>query len=386
MAIFPQISSLSRSLVATLPFAPAQRRVVPAVIRQPRATTRPIGETLFHDALVREQARADRFEEPFVAARVTSGGRRMRAADWDRVVAALSTAAFPDDLIGWFEAGRVMGLIRPAAPSPSADDGGRATAEAIRCDLEWCLARNDADCPVTIDVYDPAQDVVPEWLLAELSRQRSATDIARAIAKRTLDVVVSLVMLALLAPVMAAVALLIKFTSRGPVLFRQERVGAEGRTFRMLKFRTIRADADATLHRQYVARFIEAGARKPGGEDTVCKIVDDPRVTPVGRVLRRSSIDEVPQFWNVLVGEMSLVGPRPALPYEVACYKTWHRRRVLEVKPGMTGLWQVSGRGRTSFEEMVRLDLRYARNRTILNDLRILLATPRAVVSGRGAY
>jgi lipopolysaccharide/colanic/teichoic acid biosynthesis glycosyltransferase len=118
----------------------------------------------------------------------------------------------------------------------------------------------------------------------------------------------------------------------------------------------------------------------------VFKIVDDPRVTPVGHFLRKSSLDEFPQFWNVLKGDMSLVGPRPPLAYEVAQYKRWHRRRVLDAKPGITGLWQVTGRSRTTFDEMVRLDLRYAKNWSVWMDLKILLATPRAVMSGRGAH
>jgi lipopolysaccharide/colanic/teichoic acid biosynthesis glycosyltransferase len=377
MGVFPQTSSLPRPLTVALPFAPT--RVVPAAVRNPSAMARPIGETLFLDALARERARSDRFEEPFVVARLTRADHKAVTARWDRVVDALSTVALPSDLIGWLETGTVLAVIRPAVSSASA-------AEAMRCELAKSLPSDRAGCSVTVDTYDPRQDVLPEWLVADLSRQRSATDIGRAAAKRLLDVAGSIVMLALLAPLMVMVALLIRFTSPGPVLFRQERVGAGGRPFRIIKFRTIRADADATVHQQYVEHFIAAGARMPEGAEAVCKMVNDPRVTLVGRFLRRSSLDEVPQFWNVLVGEMSLVGPRPPLPYEVARYKTWHRRRVFEATPGMTGLWQVSGRSRTSFDAMVRLDLRYVRNRTILNDLRILLATPRAVLSGRGAY
>jgi len=116
------------------------------------------------------------------------------------------------------------------------------------------------------------------------------------------------------------------------------------------------------------------------------KIVNDERVTSIGRFLRRSSLDEFPQFWNVLKGDMSLVGPRPPIPYEVARYNRWHRRRVLEAKPGITGLWQVAGRSRTTFDEMVRMDLRYAKDHSVLTDLAILLATPRAVISGKGAH
>jgi lipopolysaccharide/colanic/teichoic acid biosynthesis glycosyltransferase len=145
--------------------------------------------------------------------------------------------------------------------------------------------------------------------------------------------------------------------------------------------------ASENPHCEFVTRFIkESGrAQTPPANNQIFKLTDDPRVTPVGRILRKTSLDELPQLWNVLIGEMSLVGPRPPLPYELEHYAPWHRRRVLEAKPGITGLWQVVGRSRTTFDEMVRLDLKYARTRSLWTDLRILLRTPRAVVSGKGA-
>jgi lipopolysaccharide/colanic/teichoic acid biosynthesis glycosyltransferase len=169
------------------------------------------------------------------------------------------------------------------------------------------------------------------------------------------------------------------------VFFRQQRVGEAGRTFTMFKFRTMQVNCDTRIHQQYVESFIQSNQAATSGSGAVFKLVNDPRVTSIGNFLRRSSIDELPQFWNVLRGEMSLVGPRPSLPYEVARYKQWHRRRVLEAKPGITGLWQVTGRSRTTFDEMVRLDLRYARSHSLWTDLNILFATPRAVLSGKGA-
>jgi lipopolysaccharide/colanic/teichoic acid biosynthesis glycosyltransferase len=193
-------------------------------------------------------------------------------------------------------------------------------------------------------------------------------------------------LLLVLAPVFAAIAASVKLTSRGPVFFRQQRIGEAGRPFTMLKFRTMQVNADPAIHQQYVTAFIKSSPEGAPAESGVFKIVNDPRVTAIGHFLRRASLDELPQFWNVLKGEMSLVGPRPPLPYEVATYKRWHRRRVLEARPGVTGLWQVTGRSRTTFEEMVRLDLRYARNHNVLTDLKILLATPRAVVTGKGAH
>jgi lipopolysaccharide/colanic/teichoic acid biosynthesis glycosyltransferase len=146
---------------------------------------------------------------------------------------------------------------------------------------------------------------------------------------------------------------------------------------------------DSAVHQEYMKRFIAGNAsssNQEGGPAPVFKITNDPRVTPLGRFLRRTSLDELPQFFNVLLGDMSLVGPRPPIPYEVDCYDIWHRRRLLVVKPGITGLWQVSGRSRVGFDDMVRLDLKYARSWTIWLDIKILMKTPRAIFGGEGAY
>jgi lipopolysaccharide/colanic/teichoic acid biosynthesis glycosyltransferase len=163
----------------------------------------------------------------------------------------------------------------------------------------------------------------------------------------------------------------------------------------MLKFRSMHADADAKAHQEYISWYITASGKSHsrhdrtagngGGPEPLFKLTGDPRVTPLGRFLRKMSLDELPQLWNVFRGDMALVGPRPPLPYELEQYEPWHRRRVLEAKPGVTGLWQVRGRSRTTFEEMVRLDLEYVRTRSLWTDLKILLATPRAVVSSKGA-
>ena len=157
----------------------------------------------------------------------------------------------------------------------------------------------------------------------------------------------------------------------------------------MLKFRTMDVNADTRLHQEYMRRFInnrpDVHEPQEGSASKLFKIVNDPRVTPVGRFLRKTSLDELPQLWNVLRGDMSLVGPRPAIAYELEQYKPWHYRRVFDAKPGITGLWQVTGRSRTTFDQMVRLDLRYARTCSVWTDIRILLATPRAVISGKGA-
>jgi lipopolysaccharide/colanic/teichoic acid biosynthesis glycosyltransferase len=177
----------------------------------------------------------------------------------------------------------------------------------------------------------------------------------------------------------------VKLTSNGPIFFRQPRIGQMGRSFTMLKFRTMKVDADHALHQKFVTEFINSAPKVQAKADAPFKIANDPRVTPLGRVLRKTSLDELPQLWNVLIGDMSLVGPRPPIAYEVAQYKLWHNRRLFEAKPGVTGLWQVAGRSRTTFDEMVRLDLRYAKSRSLWTDLKILVATPAAVFTGKGA-
>jgi lipopolysaccharide/colanic/teichoic acid biosynthesis glycosyltransferase len=173
-------------------------------------------------------------------------------------------------------------------------------------------------------------------------------------------------------------------------LFRQERVGQFGKRFTFLKFRSMYVDNDPSIHKQYICKLIKCADTLPGangnGTEKVFKITDDPRVTRIGRILRRTSLDELPQIWNVLMGDMSLVGPRPPIPYELENYDLWHRRRILEMKPGITGLWQVYGRSRTTFDEMVRLDIRYTIDWSLWLDIKLLLHTPWAVVTSKGAY
>src|SRR6266496_5458462 len=205
-------------------------------------------------------------------------------------------------------------------------------------------------------------------------KQRSARYPIGGVPKRLLDILISSSALLAFTPLLLLIALLLKITDRGNIIYRQPRVGFRSSTFGCLKFRTMAMDGDAVLAR-YLRDYPEAA--KEWAETR--KLRRDPRVTAVGQVLRQTSLDELPQLWNVLRGDMSIVGPRPPLPYELEQYKPWHRRRVLEAKPGLTGLWQVAGRSRTTFDEMVRLDLRYARSYSVWTDIKILLATPRAV-------
>jgi lipopolysaccharide/colanic/teichoic acid biosynthesis glycosyltransferase len=204
--------------------------------------------------------------------------------------------------------------------------------------------------------------------------------------KRALDMLGALLALVLLSPLMLIVALAIKLSSRGPAIFSQTRVGQGGRPFVMYKFRSMRTDMDDSAHREFVAKLIDGKApASSNATGAQFKMKTDPRVTRIGRFIRKTSIDELPQFYNVLIGDMSLVGPRPPVPYEAEKYKTWHRRRVFELKPGLTGIWQVEGRSRVSFDDMVRMDLRYLQHCSLSFDLRILLRTILVVLTCEGA-
>lgn len=203
--------------------------------------------------------------------------------------------------------------------------------------------------------------------------------------KRASDIVIATIALALLSPLWLIIAVLIKLDSKGPIFYLQERVGMDGRIFLFYKFRTMHVGADNKLHRDYQRQFI-AGRQEANlgnAERPAYKLSADPRITRIGRKLRRASFDEVPQLFNVLMGNMSIVGPRPPIPYEVEAYELWHRKR-LDMKPGLTGLWQVSGRNRLPFEEMVRLDLFYIENWSLLLDLKIILRTALVIFRGEG--
>lgn len=202
--------------------------------------------------------------------------------------------------------------------------------------------------------------------------------------KRSFDLVLSSLMLLLSAPVMGISALVILLTEGKPILFHQVRVGIHGRPFELLKFRTMRPDQNDGAHREYVRDWIKSGRQAAGSDDApVFKLATDDRITAVGKWLRRFSIDELPQLVNVIRGEMSLIGPRPAIPYELEHYEPIHRRR-LDVLPGLTGLWQVSGRSRLSFDDMVRLDLQYLENWSLTTDIKIVVRTIPELLRGSG--
>jgi exopolysaccharide biosynthesis polyprenyl glycosylphosphotransferase len=297
---------------------------------------------------------------------------------------------------------RVCAMVRETDYVAAIDVDGIAvllpdTGEAgLRSFLDKvALARLGLVLSVTGATYsDPAFDrLMSERVAAARSRHAMDAPVAPPsetgyVLKRALDVVGAAFALIALLPLMVVVALLIKLTSRGPVIFTQQRIGQGGKPFVFYKFRSMRTGNDDRVHRDYVAGLIDgshASGNNHAHEAGSFKMKEDPRVTPIGRFIRKTSIDEIPQFFNVLKGDMSLVGPRPAVPYEVDRYKGWHRRRVFELKPGLTGIWQVHGRSRVTFDEMVRMDLRYLRQCSLLFDLKILAKTVGVVLRCEGA-
>jgi lipopolysaccharide/colanic/teichoic acid biosynthesis glycosyltransferase len=216
--------------------------------------------------------------------------------------------------------------------------------------------------------------------LAERKRTTAPRRVPEA-AKRTLDIVLSLALIIAVAPLLLLLCLLVRLTSAGPAVFRQKRLGRDEEPFTLLKLRTMHTDNDDLIHRDYVTSLLSAGQIATAGESGLFKLAADPRITPLGTWLRRTSLDELPQLFNVLRGEMSLVGPRPVLAWEAQMFEEAHQQRFA-VKPGITGLWQVSGRSRLSMRKALELDVEYVIRRSFMFDLAILLRTVPAVFRG----
>lgn len=240
---------------------------------------------------------------------------------------------------------------------------------------------------LALDSMDKVQQLTdgPAYASGFRIRERS---VCQRFCKRTVDVMASLCVLVVGSPFFLVIAVLIKLTSKGPVFFRQERIGENGFRFKCYKFRTMRPDSDDSMHREFATNFIRGHMSQSALDEngsSIYKLQDDPRVTAVGNFLRKTSLDELPQFINILKGEMTIVGPRPPVQYEYDCYEEWHKLR-LKVRPGLTGLWQVSGRSTVPFHEMVMLDLYYIENWSLTLDIKIMLRTIPVMLVGTGAY
>lgn len=353
-------------------------------------------EEYFQKILTRERRRTERSRKPFILMiveinNVVPKDRKIHLIK--RVANALFSSTREIDLKGWYEHNYRIGVIFTEI------NGMDKEIVKDKSRSKLCGQLSSEDCSnieITYHLFPEENDkekpnsslnmkLYPDALKKDPSLKRSH------LMKRIIDIIGSIAALVIFSPFFLVIPLVIKLTSRGPVLFRQERLGLHGKRFTFLKFRSMRVNCREDIHKEFVRKLIakeHEQAHEDKGSKVLCpyKIKDDPRITPFGRILRKSSLDELPQFINVLKGEMSLVGPRPPIAYEVENYDIWHHRRMLKVKPGITGMWQVHGRSSTTFDEMVRLDLKYCREWSLGLDIKLLLKTPRAVLVGKGAY
>lgn len=359
-----------------------------------------LSQEAFIKRICEERKRTDRSKTPFILMLFDihrlNGSEPERTAQ-RKIIETLLASKRETDSCGWHEEGSVIGMIFTEIGKVGTFKARQAIAAMIGKRLSDNISAEFLDKVSTYvhcypELHDNDQQKInlfEKTLYPDINPDGTAIREGSPV-KRFIDIAGSSLALLLCAPLFGVIALLILATSKGPVLFRQERLGQFGSRFTFLKFRSMYLNSDDTLHRDYVKKLITENL--PSEEQSndahapVYKIRNDPRVTPVGRFLRKTSLDELPQLFNVLKGEMSLVGPRPAIPYEFESYDIWHRYRILKVKPGITGLWQITGRSSTSFDDMVRLDLKYVHEWSLWLDFKILLLTPWVVIKGKGAY
>lgn len=352
-----------------------------------------LSEESFRRMIAIERKRTERSKEPFLLMLLEAGDHQStqkNARALDGIMSAMLSSIRETDVIGWYKDRTTVGVMFTGLAVSDKNTVVSTilarVSNALRNELTFDqLSQISFSFHFFPDDWDHDNSGRPSnpVLYPDIASPSNRGSLA---IKRSMDIAGSVVMLAVLAPLFLIIAIAVKLTSKGPIFFRQHRVGQYGRRFTFLKFRSMQTNNDHTAHKEYVKKLIAGEAERisSGNGEGVYKLANDKRITPLGKFLRKTSLDEIPQFLNVLIGDMSLVGPRPPIPYELAAYQTWHRRRVLQVKPGITGLWQVTGRSRVKFDDMVRLDLRYATSWSPWLDLKILLRTPAAVI--KGAY
>jgi len=339
----------------------------------------------FLTQLHREKRRADRSRAPLsLVVMRFSGHGGFDEDDHRDIITDLCLSKRETDVIGYFGDG-VVAFLLPYSDAKAAETFSELIVSRTNTPAANVQFVTYPDSKFDTLLVDSLAQIDASQVSAPSSRRKNTISLG---VKRAIDVIGSVALLILAAPLLLITAIAIKSTSPGPVIFRQMRIGREGEPFPFYKFRSMRCDTDDTVHREYVKNLIEGRhdeTNEGDSDNPVYKLQSDTRITVVGRIIRRTSIDELPQLFNVLKGEMSLVGPRPPIAYETENYQSWHLRRLQEVCPGITGLWQVEGRSKTTFDEMVRLDLRYIRNWSLWLDIKILFKTVLVVIHGDGA-
>jgi exopolysaccharide biosynthesis polyprenyl glycosylphosphotransferase len=349
-------------------------------------------ENYFHEMISIEHKRSERSGTSFLLLTLDISrciSRMKRRPLNEKIVQVARESSREIDIKGWYRYGSVVGIIYTEITEASE----KTIKEKLRKNLVRIFAPEFAKhISIAFHIFpqkgthDSTPDSPEHDPTIYLGRRLSGTRKIELALKRTMDLAVSIVGIIVALPVLAIIAAAVKATSPGPALFKQKRVGQYGRPFTFLKFRSMYVNNNENIHKEFVTRFIKDSKSGPvDARNGLYKMKDDPRITPIGRFIRKTSLDELPQLFNVLWGDMSLVGPRPPIKYEVNEYDTWHRRRVLIVKPGITGLWQVEGRSRTDFDNMVRMDIEYIAKWSFLLDLKLLIQTPFSVLAGKGA-
>jgi lipopolysaccharide/colanic/teichoic acid biosynthesis glycosyltransferase len=286
------------------------------------------------------------------------------------------------DYLGWYECNRVFSIILTDTKSPASTIVVQKVKEKLGETQERLFEGEIEIATLTFPLKDSSNTSSLLFSIYPNKRDSFSEKMFLSI-KRLIDIAGGIGGMLFFSPFFLLIPFLIKADSSGPVFYKQKRVGEGGVIFDLYKFRSMHTNTSESIHRNYVSSLIKGSADSEKG---VYKIENDPRVTRVGKFLRKLSIDELPQFINVLKGNMSLVGPRPPIPYETAEYELWHLRRVMECKPGLTGIWQVEGRSKTNFNGMVRMDLEYIKKRSLLLDFKIILKTPWALLTAKGAF
>jgi lipopolysaccharide/colanic/teichoic acid biosynthesis glycosyltransferase len=366
-----------RDVAATPSVVPHEQPAARAVATRRRGPE-VLSRNEFVEQIEREKRRAERSRAPFSMVLFENDEESGTHDALDIAPTVIAQMKRDTDIVGELDDNVLAALL------PGTDAAG------ARCFLEKTLARQELARLVTSVVTYP--DHLFDSLTSAPAAGRPLDPLSGAWAtkhgtrhafKRAIDILGALAGITLLSPLMLLTAIGVAATSAGPIIFKQVRLGRGGRTFVLYKFRSMFRDADERVHRDYVLGLIAGGH---GGNATRAwaKLEGDARVTPLGRFIRRTCLDELPQLFNVLKGDLSLVGPRPPLPYEAAAYDFWHLRRVLEIKPGITGMWQVEGRNVTTFDEMVRMDLRYVRTWSLLLDLKIICKTIVIIIKRNG--
>ncbi len=350
-------------------------------------------EDYFRGMLLMERKRSERSRKPFMLmllnlSKLSPGGVKIKVIK--KLIKTLNTSTREIDIKGWYKLNLVMGILFTEFDGIS----NESLTSKIKTNLKETLTPEQFDLITIVCHTFPEDDQKEEKKTVEknavLYDSGSNDDTVKRISqlcKRGIDIAGSICGILLFSPFFIFISAAIKATSKGPVFFRQKRVGINGKTFTLLKFRTMDCSNNTDIHKDFIKQFINGNTSSQNdAAASTFKLKDDPRITKIGKFLRKSSLDEIPQFLNVLWGDMSLVGPRPAIPYEVDEYDTWHKRRVLEVKPGITGIWQVKGRSRTDFDNMVRMDIQYIDSWSPFMDLKLIFQTPVALLTAKGAF